>query len=101
MSTTNSTQSFSTRLENWLKVVGAAAGLIYAVGFLVINVYLARFGVRDFQLFSAHFISAGIVTVVVLLSPLLGFSIIVFLTKAEPYKDWLSNLNSLARRFAP
>ena len=49
-----------TLLQTSFKSVIAAAGGIYVVGFVVVNSYLARFGIIDYGLVEARYLAAGL-----------------------------------------
>lgn len=63
--------NLSKRLEDIVKVVGAilapiagTISILYLLGFIIVNVYLASFGIRAFSLARATYISAGILFVI-------------------------------------
>jgi hypothetical protein len=62
------------KVSRLLAVLGAAAGVIYAVGFVVINSSLLRVGVYDLALLRTGYLSVGIVYVLIF-SVILGISI--------------------------
>lgn len=56
---TDNTSPYPLRLEAIAKLSALIAGVLYVSGFLIINSYLAKYGVNDYNVINSRFVFAG------------------------------------------
>jgi hypothetical protein len=69
-------------MESLLKLAAAVAAAIYALGLVIVNLYLLRFGVAEFNLLRPRFIITGVLALVALTLPYVCIAVLAWLWRA-------------------